>query len=80
MKKYMDVMVTCCPGSSLHAARVYYSDEEAELELFFQLSYEDGMKELRKLEKRLGRMATIVVNQFDRNIAYKELYGYIDRE
>ena len=80
MKKYMAVTVTICNGSSIHGARLYYSDDELGLEIATNISYEEGMKQLRQLEKRLGRPAQMKINQFDREIAYKELYGFIDRE
>lgn len=80
MKKYMSVTVTICEGSSIHGARFYYSDDELGLEIATNVSYEEGMKQLRQLEKRLNKAAELVVNQFDRSIAYKELGGFIDRE
>ena len=80
MKKYMSILVTISKGSCIHGARVYYSDEELGLELVHTVSYEQGMKELRELEKRLGKVATMTINQFNPTIAYKELYGYLDRD
>ena len=80
MKKYMYVQVTISEGSCVNGARIYYSDDELGLELSYATDYKDGMKELRKLEKRLGRPAALVVNRYNRNISYKELHGYIDRE
>lgn len=80
MKKYMAVTVTICEGSSIHGARIYYSDEELGLEITTKASYEEGMKQLRQLEKRLNKTATLVINEFNRKIAYKELRGFIDRE
>lgn len=80
MKRYMSVRVTICEGSILHGGAIYYSDEEIGLEISSKVSYEDGMAHLRKLEKLLHKSPTLTINQFDRTIAYKELYGYIDRE
>lgn len=80
MKKYMSVTITICHDSCINGAYLYYSDEELGLEIATNISYKEGMKQLRQLEKRLGKPAKMTVNQFDRNIAYKELYGYIDRE
>lgn len=80
MKKYMSVTVTICEGSSIHGARLYYSDDELGLEIDTAVSYEEGMKQLRQLEKRLNKPAQMTINRFNREIAYKELYGYIDRE
>lgn len=80
MKKYMSVQVTISKDSCLHGARIYYSDEELGLELCHTVGYEQGMKELRRLEKRLGRVAKLVINRYNPKIAYKELYGFLDRE
>jgi len=80
MKKYMSVTVTICEGSSIHGAQLYYSDDELELEIATTISYEEGMKQLRQLEKRLSKPAQMTINRFDRKIAYKELHGYLDRE
>lgn len=80
MTRYMAVTVTICENSSIQGARLYYSDDELGLEIATTISYEDGMKQLRQLEKRLGKPAQMKINQFDRDIAYKELYGFIDRE
>lgn len=80
MNKYMAVTVTICNGSSINGARLYYTDDELGLEIATNVSYEEGMKQLRQLEKLLGKPAQMKINQFDRDIAYKELYGFIDRE
>ena len=80
MKRYMSVRITISEGSCLHGASIYYTDDELGLELSYTTDYEQGMKELRKLEKRLGKVAHLVINRFNPTIAYKELYGYIDRE
>ena len=80
MKKYMSVYVTICEDSSLHGAYINYTDEEADVDLSFKTDYEQGMKELRKLEKLLGKPAQLTVNRYNPTISYKTLYGYIDRE
>jgi len=80
MKKYMAVTITICEGSSTRRAHLYYSDDELGLEISTTIPYENGMKQLRQLEKLLGKTAKLSINQFDRTIAYKELHGYIDRE
>jgi len=80
MKRYVSIRVTACEGSYVHGAHLYYSDEELGLEIDTTLSYEEGMKQLRQLEKLLNRPAQLVVNRYNRDISYKELYGVIDRE
>ena len=80
MKKYMSVIVTICRGSRVQGGWLYYSDDELKLEIATEISYEDGMKQLRQLEKRLGKTAKLRINELDPNIAYKELNGFLDRE
>ena len=80
MKRYMSILVNISDVASLHNARVYYTDDELNLELYHVVSYEQGMKDLRQLEKLLKKPAKLIINQFDARIAYKELSGYIDRE
>lgn len=80
MKRFMAVRITICEGSSIHGGHIYYTDDEAGLELSTNVSYEEGMIQLRKLEKLLHKSAEITVNRYDSAIAYKDLFGYIDRE
>lgn len=80
MKKFMAIRVTICEGSSLNSAHMYYSDAELGLELSTHLSYTEGMKQLRQLEKRLNRLAQLTINQYNPTISYKNLSGYLDRE
>lgn len=80
MKRFMAIRVTICKGSSIHGGHIYYTDDEIGLELSTTVSYEEGMAQLRKLEKRLRKPAEMTINQYNSEIAYKDLYGYIDRE
>ena len=80
MKRFMAVRVTICKGSSLHGGHVYYTDDEIGLKLSANVSYEEGMTQLRKLEKLLHKSAEITVNPYNSEIAYKDLFGYVDRE
>ena len=80
MKKFMSVRVTISNYPSLHNAYVAYSDDELGIDLHYDTTYENGMAQLRKLEKLLNRPAKLVINQFDPAISYKELYGFVDRE
>lgn len=80
MKRYMSVTITISDVASLHNARIYYTDDELNLELYHVVDYEQGMKDLRKLEKLLNKPAKLIINKYDARIAYKELSGYIDRD
>ena len=80
MKRFMSVRVTISEGSAIHRAHLYYTDDELGLQLSTYVPYEEGMKQLRQLEKLLNRPAKLIINHYNPTIAYKELYGYIDRE
>lgn len=80
MKKYMSVIITICKSSRIQGGWLYYSDDDLKLEIATEISYEDGMKQLRQLEKRLGKPAKMRINELNRDIAYKELNGFLDRE
>jgi hypothetical protein len=55
-----------------------YDDEEADVHLHLHLSYEEGMRELHKLEEKLGKRAEHNINRYDASITYDELYGVIE--
>lgn len=80
MKRFMAVKVTICKGSSIHGGRIYYADTDIGLELSINVSYEEGMAQLRKLEKLLNKSAEMTINPYNSEITYKDLFGYIDRE
>ena len=58
-------------------ASISYIDEEENFELNIMVSYEEGMRELRKLEKRLNKIATLDVNRYNVHICTKQLVGII---
>lgn len=78
MKRYMAVRITICEGSSIHGGRIHYEDDELGINISADVSYEEGMKQLRKLEQLLHRPAKMDINQYNTDISYKELYGFID--
>ena len=78
MKRYMMIIIEISKNPEWNKARIYYSDDELGLEMHHIVSYESGMKELRQLEKRLGKTAKLVINQFDPSLSHKELSGYLD--
>ena len=80
MARFMAVKITICEGSSLHGGHIYYTDDETGFELSTNVSYEEGMTQLRKLEKLLHKSAEMTANPYNSEIAYKDLFGYIDRE
>ena len=53
---------------------VFFTEGDNE---YCDLSYEEGMRQLRLLEKALGRCAQLQINQFDPTICTKVLYGWV---
>ena len=80
MKQFMAVTITICKDSSIHGGHIYYNDKECNITRSEDVSYEEGMTQLRRLEKLLHTTAKMTINQYDPRIAYKTLFGDIDRE
>lgn len=77
--KYMDITVTTHIGKPTYSCAVlFYDDDEADIHLHLHLSYEEGMRELQKLEQKLGKKAEHTVNRYDDSIVYDELHGIIE--
>lgn len=53
---------------------VFFTEGDNE---YCDLSYEEGMRQLRLLEKALGRCAQLRINEFDPTICTKVLYGLV---
>lgn len=53
---------------------VFFAEGDNE---YCDLSYEEGMRQLRLLEKALKRCAELRVNEFEPTICTKVLYGWV---
>lgn len=42
-----------------------------------KIPYKEGMNQLRILEKKLGQLAKMTVNEYDIHISYKTICGYV---
>ena len=75
--KYMSISVTISQKyPDMNRAHFYFSDDKAGIEIEHTVTYEDGMKELRQLEKKLNRAAQLTINRYNTDICYKELSGF----
>lgn len=52
----------------------YVETSDGDLERYDYPSYADAMRELRQMEKLLGRMAVMDINRYDRDICTKSLH------
>ena len=81
MKIWIAVYVTIYQNYPQHTnARFFYDDNELDLHLDHRLSYEEGMKALRKAEKLLNKPAKMIINPYSSGVCYKEVFGYINWE
>lgn len=81
MKNWISISITIYEEYPQRSrAHFFYDDDQADIHLDHILSYEEGMKALRKAEKLLNRTAAMAVNPYCRTICTKEVYGYIYRE
>ena len=79
MNTYMGITITNYGmGSSLNYGHIYISVESCQLEVSHRVDFETACRELAKLAKKLGKAPTLVANQFNPEISYRELRGYLD--
>ena len=79
MNTYVSVSITNYGmGSTLSHGHIYIAVESCQLEIGHQVTVEVALKEMAKLAKRLGKAPTLTANQFNREISYRELRGYLD--
>lgn len=54
-----------------------FIDHKLGFQVHKNVSYEQGMRLLRKLEKRFGQVALPICNQFNPGICHKEISGFL---
>lgn len=62
----------------LSYGRMYLSVDSCHLELAHDMPLEDAEAEMAKLKERLGTEPTRTVNRYNNDMAYVELYGFLD--
>lgn len=77
--KWMNIIVsTFTDNPEMNCAVLFYDDDDANVHLALHPTYEEGLTELRKLEKRLGKLATREVNPNNPHIFNDSLSGLFD--
>lgn len=59
-------------------ALIFITDGKGNIEVNDTLSYNDGMKELRRLEQRTKKVAQMDINRYDVHVCAKRLTGIIE--
>ena len=78
--KFMRIVVTTYTEDPAYTSAVlFYDDDKADVHLHLHLSYEEGMRELHKLEQKLGKQAERTINRFNSSIIDDEVYGIIEQ-
>lgn len=79
MNTYMSIIITNYGmNSKLNYGHIYITVENCQLEVSHRVDFETACHELAKLAKKLGKAPTLVANQFNPEISYRELRGYLD--
>ena len=77
--KWMNIIVsTFTDNPKMNCAVLFYDDDDANVHLVLHPTYEEGMYELHKLEKRLGKLAIREVNPDNPHIFNDSLSGLFD--
>lgn len=79
MNTYVSITITNYGmDSKLNYGIIYIAVENCKLEMCHQVSFEEAVKEMAKLAKKLGKAPTFSANWFNPEISYRELRGYLD--
>lgn len=73
--KTISITKTC--GPHINETRIGYYDTEAHINLFLIVDNEQGERELRKWERKLGIKREESINEYSADIIYYSLYGCI---
>jgi hypothetical protein len=74
--KTISITKTC--GPHINETRIGYYDTEADVNLFLIVDNRQGELELQKWERKLGIEREKSVNEYNTNITYYSLYGFIE--
>ena len=74
MTKYVSLSIVHFENHpDLNRASLYIHTYGTDYKCHKQLTYEQGMRALRHIEKHLGKLASLVANEYDPFICYKEI-------
>ena len=74
MTKYVSLSVAHFEGHpNLNKAHLYIHTYGTNYKCHKELSYEQGMKALRRMEKQFGKLASLIANEYSTSICYKEI-------
>ena len=77
MKIWMNVIVTNYGMRDRKFATVYVDVNDGEIKDKYTVSFQDGMKILARMSKKLGKLPKFTTNAYDPKICYHELFGRV---
>ncbi len=77
MKILMDVIVTNYGMRDRKFATVYVDVNDGEIKDKYTVSFQDGMRILARMSKKLGKLPEFFTNTYDPQICYHELFGRV---
>ena len=79
MNTYVSISITNYGmDSKLNDGIIYIAVENCKLEMCHRVSYEEALKEMAKLAKKLNKAPAMSINWFNPEISYRELRGWLD--
>lgn len=79
MNTYMSVKITNYGmNNDMNYGYIHVSVDNCGLDVSHRVSFEVAVQEMAKLAKKLGKAPTLVINWYNPEISYRELYGYLD--
>ena len=79
MNTYVSISITNYGmDSKLNHGYIFIMVESCQLEMCHRVSFEEAVNEMAKLAKKLGKAPTFSANEFNPEISYRELRGYLD--
>lgn len=76
MEKYISIDITYFDNEPVRMTKSYMIGDESVKLLHFK-SYTQAMQELRRMERRLHKVAKLDVNSYDHTICSKTLYFFL---
>lgn len=76
MKNFIRIVITYYDSKPVYMKK-FYEDNDGEVQSYDFKSYKAAMRELHRMARRLGKAVLLNINQFDRDICSKEVWGFM---
>lgn len=78
MEKYISISIVYHNSEPIRMTKSYIIGDEPVKLIHFN-SYAQAMRELRRLERHLHKMAELDINRYDHHLSTKTVWGWINK-